>query len=79
MNGFGSGNSGQLTFIDLLSIMSFMIGVLNYNENLTQSDKQDIMKELEHNAGNLLDKINGHLQEQDKKLDKILSVLESLK
>ena len=42
----GSGDRGELTFIDLLSVLSFIIGILNLDENLTQSDKQDLQDSL---------------------------------
>ena len=32
----------QLSFIDLLSIASFAISLENLEENMTQSDKQDL-------------------------------------
>lgn len=30
--------------LNAIQIVSFIIGVLNYNENLTQNDKDDIMQ-----------------------------------
>ena len=60
--------SKQLDFIDLLSIMSFAIAIMNFDENISQSDLAD-------SADKLLNEIHSHLQEQDEKLDKILEVL----
>lgn len=60
--------SKQLDFIDLLSIMSFAISIMNFDENISQSDLAD-------SADKLLNEIHSHLQEQDEKLDKILEVL----
>ena len=65
-------NNGQLDFLDILNIMSFIIGLMNYDENLTQNDKQDLMQELNAKSDKLLQKIHRHLTEQDKKIDTIL-------
>lgn len=65
-------NNGQLDFLDVLNIMSFVIGLMNYDENLTQNDKQDLMQELNAKSDKLLEEIHKHLTEQDKKIDSIL-------
>lgn len=65
-------NNGQLDFLDILNIMSFIIGLMNYDENLTQNDKQDLMQELNAKSDKLLKEIHRHLTEQDKKIDTIL-------
>lgn len=72
-------NSNQLGFIDLLSIASFCIGLMNLDENLTQNDKQELQQDLSNNIQKLLDEIHGHLQNQDEKIDLILKELEDLK
>ena len=54
----------EFTFLDILNLMSFCIGLMNLDMTLTQSDKQE-----------LLDEIHGHLQEQDAKIDMILEEL----
>lgn len=51
-------------FLDALSAVSFLIGVANYRENLGQSSLQEI-------AHDIMSSINGHLKEQDAKIDKI--------
>ena len=68
----------QLSFIDLLSIASFVIGLQNLEENLTQGDKQDLQEELSNKADLLLKEIHSHLQEQDDKMDEILERLKRL-
>ena len=73
--GLGSGDNGEFTFLDTLSIMSFLIGMMNYGENLTQGDKQELQESLSQKAELLLKEIHGHLEDQDKKIDKILEVL----
>ena len=62
-------------FIDLVNIVSFVLGIMNLQENLTQSDKQDIVNELKNETSIVLNKINTHLQEQDNKINKILELL----
>ena len=62
----------QLSFIDLLSIASFAISLENLEENMTQSDKQDLQKELSDKADLLLKEIHEHLERQDNKIDEIL-------
>jgi len=61
--------------MDILNIMSFIIGVMNYDENLTQSDKQDLSNELSTQIDRLLKDIHTHLDSQDAKINKILEVL----
>ena len=62
----------QLSFVDLLSVASFLISLENLEENLTQSDKQDLQKELSDKAEQLLQEIHKHLEQQDMKIDEIL-------
>lgn len=76
--GLGSEVNGQFTFLDIVSLISFMISMMNYNENLTQSDKQDLQKELANQAEAMLNEIHNHLQDQDKKINLILKKLEEL-
>ena len=51
-------------FLDALSAVSFLIAVANYKENLGQTSVQEV-------AQDIMNSINGHLQEQDAKIDKI--------
>lgn len=71
-------NNQQLSLLDLLNILSFIIGLLNFNENLTQGDKQDLMEELDTKTSLMLDEIHQHLQEQDVGIKTILKKLEAL-
>ncbi len=66
----------QLSFLDLLTIASFAISLENLEENMTQSDKQDLQKELSDKADLLLKEIHQHLEQQDKKIDEILRRLD---
>ena len=65
----------QLDFVDVLSIASFVIGLMNLNENLTQNDKQDLMKELNNKSDLLLKEVHKHLENQDEKINMILQEL----
>ena len=68
----GSWKNGQLSFVDLISILSFFIGVENYEINLTQNDKADLQKNLSDKSDLLLKEIHQHLEKQDSKIDEIL-------
>ena len=61
--------------LDTLTLISFLIGLANYNENLTQSDKDDIMKRLDQQTQDILIKVQGSLEEQNKMLREILDRL----
>lgn len=65
-------NNNQLTFLDIISIMSFCISLMNLNENLSQGDKQDLQNDLAEKMEIILQEIHGHLEKQDIKIDKIL-------
>jgi hypothetical protein len=53
---------------DMIGLAGTLLGILNYSENLTQSQfNEEISKDTEE--------IHEHLKIQDKKLDKILEVL----
>ena len=58
----------NLSILDLITIISFVIGAANYEENVDQSTLQEIMQKAVNN-------IHNHLEIQDNKLDKILEVL----
>lgn len=67
--------NGKQNFLDSLNIASFVIGLMNLNENLTQGDKQDIIKNLSEKADTILKEIHAHLEEQDGKINKILEIV----
>ena len=66
----------QLTWLDLLNVLSFLIGLENLEANLTQSDKQDLQHDLTVTAERLLNEIHAHLEKQDAKIDEIMAHLE---
>ena len=76
-------DEGQLNFIDLLSVMSFYIGLLNLDMNITQNDMAeqtaDIDKRVNEHLHEVLDEIHEHLQAQDIKLSEIQKELEELR
>lgn len=55
--------------LDAMTFIGFLIGVANYQENLTQNDVQDIIK-------GALGYVHEHLEEQDNKIDHIIELLE---
>lgn len=63
-------------FLDAIAVISFMIGIANYNENLTQSDKDDIMNHLDQQTKDILEKVQNSLEEQNKMLRKILDIIQ---
>ena len=67
--------NNQIEMLDILNIMSFMLGVQNLNENLTQNDKQDMIQDLHNTLEANIQDIHQHLIEQDKKIDQILHIL----
>lgn len=71
-----SSESRQLDFLDLLNILSFLIAVENLKENMTQSDKQDLQKDLSESTERLLNEVHAHLEAQDQKIDRILNIME---
>ena len=77
MNGLGTGDQGELTFLDMIAILSFVVGLVNLDENLTQSDKADLQEELSQKADMLLQEIHGHLERQDALLTQILEELKN--
>lgn len=75
MSGIGS-RDGELTFIDLLSIISFCVGLQNLDLNLAQEDLDKQTQELDKRLHNVIDDIHRHLSVQDTKLNLILNRLE---
>lgn len=73
----GSGGNGEMTFMDMLSIMSFMIGVKNLDLNVTQEDAQKLQSELSEKTDLLLKEIHGHLERQDKLLEELIKEVRS--
>lgn len=62
--------------LDAMTFVSFIVGMANYNENLTQSDKDDLIKGLDQKTNAMLARIEQDLEEQNTMLREILSRLE---
>ena len=77
MTGLGSGDNGEITFLDLLTIAGFLVGIENLNLNATQNDVQAVAQTLAEKTELLLTEIHGHLEEQDRKLKEIMEVIRS--
>lgn len=67
MNGL-NGSNGQMSFMDALSIVSFLIGLANYGENVDQGQMQETVSKA-------VEEVHKHLQTQDQKIEEILSIL----
>ena len=63
-------------FLDIINIVSFAIAIANYNENLNQTDKQELIHKLDKQTSELLSQLNAHLERQDENIDKLLTMLE---
>lgn len=61
-------NKRSYNFLDMLSILSFTMQLINQQQLLTLSD-------MKRSNNQMLTEIHRHLQEQDEKLNKILEYL----
>lgn len=64
---------------DILNLISLILGLLNYDENLTQGDKQQIMENSNRVQDEVVNRIDSHLIKQDKKIDYLILELEKIK
>ena len=75
----GSGANGELTAIDILSILSFIVGLQNLDLNIDQNDMDEQTRQIDERASalvrNALNEIHEHLEEQDAKIQSILEAL----
>lgn len=65
----------QLSVIDILSVMSFIIAIQNLDENRQQSAHNDIQAANAKQEQHLLQEIKKMFEEQTKMLNEILSLL----
>lgn len=68
-------NRRNQDFMDTLNILAFVIGLMNYNENLTQSDKDDMLQEVDRKMTAMLERLERDLAEQNDMLREILARL----
>ena len=78
MTNQGSGNNGEWTLLDFLSLVNFMIGLQNLDMNIDQNDMQDLQHAFNQKLEETVREVHEHLEIQDKKLDNIIRVLEDL-
>lgn len=65
-------------FIDNLAVLGFIIGIMNYNENLSQSDKDDLIQRMDVQTKELLNHIDEEIEKQNAMLSDILDRLNRL-
>ena len=70
--------NNQLDTIDILSVISFYIGLKNYQENLSQSDKDDLMNKLDTQTKEILQNLSAEIEKQNAMLEKILNILQNV-
>lgn len=65
-------------FLDVLTCLQFAITLANYQQNLQQSDNDDIMYALDQKTNDLIKRLQQDLDEQNKMLKQILDKLEKI-
>ena len=65
-------------FLDNLNVASFYLGLLNYQENLTQTDKQDLVHSMQETNEALLAELRQDISEQNAMLREIIQRLDKL-
>ena len=68
----------KLTFLDLISIMSFCIGLENLDMNITQENMDEQTAELDKRLRSMIKDIHDHLSVQDTKLNIALEKLNTI-
>lgn len=66
-------------FLDVMACMGFAIGLVNYQENLQQSDNDDIMRKLDDKTTMMIEQLETDLAEQNVMLQDIIKRLEEIK
>ena len=64
-------------FLDAITAVSFIVGLANYKENLTQSDKDDLIRSIDRQTKEILESVQNALERQNKMLREILDKLTS--
>lgn len=68
-------DNNQLTFVDLISLISFVIALQNLELNISQDDLQKETSKLDEALRSQVEEIHRHLETQDRKIDEILKEL----
>lgn len=63
------GSNKGISLLDAMALISFFVGIANYDENVDQSSMNKTVKQA-------VDDIHKHLAIQDEKIDLLLSKLE---
>ena len=63
-----NGNGNNLDFLDVLTILSVMLQIMGYQNDMSQSSNDDLMKELQRQDKSYLEKI---IENQNKILEKL--------
>lgn len=63
-------------FSNTLGLASFVLGIMNLQENLTQNDKQELLDQFNKKSKFLLSEIHSHLEKQDQFLKELSIHLE---
>lgn len=69
----------QLSFVDILSILSFVVAIQNLEENRQQSAYNDVQSANAKQEKHLLQEVKKMFEEQNKMLNDILDLLRNLK
>lgn len=72
----GSGKNGEWTFLDLINLVSFVIGLENLELNVSQDDLQKESERLDKSMRENVEEIHRHLEVQDRKLNQIMELLD---
>ena len=65
----------ELSFMDLINIISFIVGLQNLDLNISQNDLDNQTEQLDKKLRSNVDEIHRHLEMQDKKIDLIIMEL----
>ena len=63
-----NGNGNNLDFLDVLTILSLMLQIMGYQNDISQSSNDDLMRELQRQDKAYLEKI---IENQNKILEKL--------
>lgn len=63
-----AGNGNNLDFLDILTILSVILQIMGYQNDMSQSSNDDLMRELQRQDKAYLDKI---IENQNKILEKL--------
>ena len=65
----------ELSFMDLINIVSFVVGLQNLDLNISQNDLDNQTEQLDKKLRSNVDEIHRHLEKQDAKIDFIIREL----